>query len=154
MYLWKINELKADLKSSLVSERDFFLYLFIPALLFAAAFEWALKMSPEDINDWDTIYCIGSIFIIFVGSILCFVGNGGNQGSDFLKRYISISFVMAVRLILWMLLLFIPIFIYYYYTITEDSDLASSAADTIPFLLLEALYYWRIYVHIQDVKDT
>ena len=75
------------------------------------------------------------------------------MGKDFLKRYVSVSFVMAIRLTVFMIPAFFLIYTSYFFIYPDDTELVSTAIDTVPYIGMYVLYFWRVATHIRDVKD-
>ena len=97
MVFWDIEKLLKKLSSEKFSQKEFFSYLFGLTLIDTT---FSAPLLSE--NSY-----LGSIFqwldwgILFLCSLIslgvCFISNGGNQGKDFIERYISIQFVMTIR---------------------------------------------------------
>lgn len=153
MYFWKIDNLKKDLVNEKVTEKDLFCYLLIPAVFIMIMMELALWLPPEEGNHWDLILSVSNVLICFLGLIYCFVKNGGGMGKDFLKRYVSVSFVMAIRLTVFMIPAFFLIYTSYFFIYPDDTELVSTAIDTVPYIGMYVWYFWRVANHIRDVKD-
>lgn len=146
MYFWNVNALKQQLKDSGLSEVDSLKYLLLLALI---------GMLPIPIPPYFTTgtyiyYVIGTI-IFALGTLYCYRKNGGPSGTDFLKRYIALSWVLAIRffpaILLLGLLMAFGVF----------SRLSFSEQKVIVLLILYSypiIYYWRIAHHIKDISSA
>jgi hypothetical protein len=154
MHIWKIDKLKEEIKKGELKEKDRFLYALIYIILGAVGMEAMGLMPIDNGNVWDAINSISNIVVVTLGTIFAFKANGGSKGLDFLGRYFSISFVVAIRFLVILIPVLIVLLAYYSFAITKDPDLSSTAYDTIPFLIWSAALYWRVCVHIADVHKT
>ena len=97
MVFWNIEKLLKKLSSQKLTQKELFFYFFGFTLLefivsnpflseesyLNSIFQWF---------DWG-IFLLCSLISLGV----CFYSNGGNQGNDFIERYIAIQFVMTIR---------------------------------------------------------
>ena len=103
MVFWNIEKLLNKLSSQKLTQKELFAYLFGLSLLetllsnpflaegsyFSSIFQWF---------DWGIL-----LLCSLVSMTLCFFLNGGNKGEDFMGRYISIKFVMAIRYLVFII---------------------------------------------------
>jgi len=153
MYFWKIEKLKEDIRESKLTEKDRFIYALIYLVLGAIVMELMMLTQIENGNVWDLINSVGNIIIVTLGTIYAYKANGSNNGSDFLGKYFSIGFVMAIRFLVYAIPLFLLLFVYYFYAFGEEEEIPTNYIDVIPFLIWYAVMYWRIYVHIKQVNS-
>ena len=153
MYFWKIEALKTDIREGNLTEKQRFIYAFIYVFSCEALLNLAVFTPNLGFNMWDGVYSVSSLIIMTVGILLAFKANGGSFGTDFLGKYFSIGFVVAIRFAVILIPISMGIFSYSYYAFPEDSDITSSSWDTVPVIVWYAALYWRIVVHIRDVKD-
>ncbi|WP_221799301.1 hypothetical protein [Oceanobacter mangrovi] len=154
MYFWKIEELKEDIRASDFRENDRFIYAFLYLGLSAIGMEVMMYMPVENPNIWDLVDSIGNIIIPIAGTFFAYKANGGANGSDFLGRFFSINFVVAIRFIALLIPMSIALVAYYMYTFPGDQYIVSTPADTIPFQIWLAFLYVRTCKHISDVKNS
>ena len=112
MCFWNIEKLKEDIRADRSPEKDRFIYALIYLGLGAIGVEF-LTHAPMELRGeggWDIVVSASNALII-LGTILAFKANGSNDGIDFLGRYLSIGFVVNVRLIV----LALPIFAMCFY---------------------------------------
>jgi len=94
MYFWRIENLKSEMATRPLSDREVLPYLVVFAVLSASVVSF-----PQTVfNTWDGLSAALSIFLAFVGTIYIYLQNGGNQGQHFLQRYLLIGWVVALRL--------------------------------------------------------
>jgi uncharacterized membrane-anchored protein YitT (DUF2179 family) len=152
MHIWKIESLKEEIKKGELGEKDRFLYALIAITLSAIGIEMVELMPTENRNVWDAINSASNIVIVTLGTIFAFKANGGSKGTDFLGRYFSISLVVGIRFLVILIPLILALLAYYFFAVSKDPDLNSTAYDTVPFMIWSAALYWRVYVHIADVN--
>ena len=97
MVFWNIEKLLKQLSSQKLTQKELFFYLFgltLIEIIFTNPFssEGSYLSSMFDWFDWGIV-----LFCSLISIGVCFISNGGNQGKDFIERYISISFVMTIR---------------------------------------------------------
>ena len=97
MIFWNIEKLLKQLSSQKLTQKELFFYLFgltLIEIIFTNPFssEGSYLSSMFDWFDWGIV-----LFCSLISIGVCFISNGGNQGKDFIERYISISFVMTIR---------------------------------------------------------
>ena len=103
MVFWNIEKLLNKLSSQKLTQKELFAYLFGLSLLENALSnpflsEGSYLSSIFQWFDWG-IFLLCSL----VSIALCFFLNGGNKGEDFMGRYISIKFVMAIRYLVFII---------------------------------------------------
>ena len=97
MIFWNIEKLLKQLSSQKLTQKELFFYFFgltLLEILVSNPFlpEESYLSSIFDWFDWGIF-----LFCSLVSIAVCFFSNGGNQGKDFIERYISIQFVMTIR---------------------------------------------------------
>lgn len=152
MYFWKIEKLKEDIKNDELVEKDKFIYALIYIVLCEVVLYTMAWIPIEDGNVWDVIDTVINVLIVLVGTIYAYKANGGGAGSDFLGRYFSIGFVVAVRFLVLLIPIMSALALYYFYVLTEDEVIATTAIDVVPIIVWHAALYWRVCKHISDVK--
>ena len=97
MIFWNIEKLLKQLSSQKLTQKEFFFYFFgltLIEIFVSNPFlsEGSYLNSIFGWFDWG-IFLLCSLISIGV----CFISNEGNEGKDFIQRYISIQFVMTIR---------------------------------------------------------
>ncbi|HAS6064768.1 hypothetical protein ABRZ58_21445 [Vibrio vulnificus] len=154
MYIWNIEGLKKDIKVGRLTEKDRFIYMFLTSIFTVLGFELALRMPVEPRNIWDTISSLSSVLIPILGTFLAYRANGADNGTDFLGRFFSISFVVTVRFFALLIPMLVLLSAYYMSVITENDALVSSAEDTLPFIAWLGLLYYHIVKHMGAVTHS
>ena len=150
---WKIEALKTDIRGGTLTEKQKFIYAFIYLFSCEALINVAGFTPLEGLNMWDGVYSVSSLIIMTVGTLLAFKANGGVFGTDFLGKYFSISFVVAIRFAVILIPIMAGVFSYSYYAFPEDNEFPSTFWNTTPGIIWYAALYWRVVVHIKDVKE-
>ncbi|EGQ8047253.1 hypothetical protein HYO05_23050 [Vibrio parahaemolyticus] len=154
MYIWNIKSLKEQIRSGRLTEKDRFIYMFLTLIFTVLGIELALRIPIESGNVWDTISSVSSVLIPILGTLLAYKANGADNGTDFLGRYFSISFVVTVRFFALLIPMFALLFAYYMLVIPENPALVSTALDTLPFIAWQGLLYYQIVKHVGAVKHS
>lgn len=150
MYLWKIEELKEEIKQGRLSESDKFKYLLINVVIMTCALLFTQRFGLSNPNIWDNVYSIFMIIVAPIGVLLAYKANHGATGNDFLGKYFSIGLVISIRFFALLIPLTIALGVYYAFSYNLEKEIPSSAFDTIPFIIWTVLLYWRIIVHIKQ----
>jgi hypothetical protein len=146
MYFWKIEELKKDLISNKVSQRDLLFYLLLDTVLTVGAVEIAGYLPAESFNLWDYIDSVVGTLITTFGTVWVYKSNGGNLGTRLVERYLAIGWVILVR---YMTLL-VPIFMLMYMLDADNFN----ETKWWHVLIIETWYlgyFWRFAKHTKDV---
>ena len=145
MYIWKIEDLKKDLKQGPLSEKESFKYLL--AFLFFVSLG-AIPM--EGSNKWDLYSALAFGAITILGTWYLYICNGGEQGKNFVERYLSLGLVVAIR---WTVFIFLPLFIVYLIAFGEmEMQSGETTSSYMVFGTLTALtYYGLLMKHFKDL---
>jgi len=145
MYFWNIKKLKQDLVEQLLSESDLFKYCFAYIILTSVGLIPAL-----DTNMWDIYSGIIGAIITIIGTYYVYMCNKGHNGNNFLQKYFTVSWVLAIR---WFIMFLIPTMIIYgiigaiYGSISETTTML----DVVIFNIILIPYYWNLGKHIKDI---
>ena len=148
MEIININRLKAELKQGELPAREVFKYVAVQVALLSII----SIPSPADAPvDWAFI---AYPLLAFCGIYYCYRRNGGASGRAFAERYLAVGWVVGCRVGLVSVSIFAVCFGVSLLTVgsiewLDDPRLAD--ANTMGFLGVEALIYWRIGWHIGDV---
>lgn len=153
MYFWNIEKLKEDIRAGQLTERNRFYYALIFILSSAIGAEFGVFFPIENTNTFDHINSSFYIAITLVGTIATYKLNGANEGKDFLGKYFSISFVVGIRCLGYAILFLFAPYFYYYSVVNTSESVDTGYIETIPFLIWYAAMYWRICVHIKQLKQ-
>jgi hypothetical protein len=151
MYFWDIKGLKLQLTTSGLPQADSLKYFLLLAMIGMIPIPKPPYLSSGTalLSFGNFIhYLIGTV-IFLCGSIYCYRKNHGSIGKEFLSRYISISWVVSVRLV--------PILILFGSIISTGILLNLNAGyeKAIIYSFIYAFsifYYWRVGHHISGVS--
>jgi len=98
MYFIDLQGLKRELTTTGLREREKLEYLVALAFAYALAFTQAgfRGAEPWSVAGW--LMWIAGLLITIGGLLVCFRRNGGNSGQQFLERYLSVGWVLGMRL--------------------------------------------------------
>jgi len=150
MYFWNIESLKRDLVFDGLGDRESFLYVLWLGLVTAALY--AIPFGEQ--NVWDHIDSAVGIVAIGVGTYWVYRCNGGAEGSEFLARWVSLSWVFGIRFtvvaIVVAVALVAGIELLFPGTIREES----TPVESVGVALVEIVYYWRLGHHVSAVSSV
>ena len=145
MYFWRIEQLEDQMVGRPLSEREVLPYLIVFVALTAA-----IGFIPsERLNVWDHLGTSFSVILAVLGTIWIYRQNGGADGRLFLQRYLAIGWVVGIRWMAVLLVLFIPLFIMLWLYGIESE--VTTLYDVVFFAAAEFALYWRIGVHVGNV---
>lgn len=148
MYIWNTNKLVQALKSGNVTERDFKNYYLASSIIMLVSYYLATAIPVEN-TTMVLIEAIGSIGITIFGIDFVFRCNGGDSGSHFLNKALSLSLPLMAKAIVAGFCVGIAL------AILEETSLAKQAVEIIYtglVLLIQLVFFWRLAVHVQRVN--
>ncbi|PJG60767.1 hypothetical protein [Aeromonas cavernicola] len=152
MYFWKIADLKNDIQSGFLSEKDKFIYLFTMMLITLIGFELSFTTPSKPNTTWQIIDSVSTVIMAAIGFYWAYRANGGAAGQDFIGKSISILFVLTIRFCALLIPVILCLMTYYISTTSGEEIVTGTAVDTLPFIILQGLFYARFIKHIGDVK--
>lgn len=107
----------------------------------------------EEIIFLDYVNSFITIVIIITGTYLMYKGNGGEKGEGFIERYISITWVMSIILLLPLLIgvIFSVVIFNFFTSILSEFDILILFIYVGYFIYIFALYFYS-YKHIVDIN--
>jgi hypothetical protein len=148
MYFWKIDKLKADLRERQLTESETFKYLIATQVLYG------LAMIPYiTYNIWDVYSAIVTLFVTLVGVYYVYKCNNGTTGSNFLQRYLALSWVVGIRSAI---LFIIPAAVVFYAVFEIYSDVPdyTTPFDVLFGNALFAVFYVLLGKHIKELSRS
>jgi hypothetical protein len=146
MYFWKIDQLNKDLVSNALPENEKFKYLVASTLFYS--FAMIQYSSP---NIYDTLLGAFGGLVALLGLFFIYKCNGGKNGKDIVIRYMTISWVIFIRMFVMLLLptiiLLIAVQEIYFGGLPDES----SIIDLVYLTLMEIIYILWIAKHINRV---
>lgn len=96
MYFWRIDALKQYLTDHGQTDQQTFPYL-LYSLSAAAAILALVWLLPAQQNHWRYLQSIAGVVVSVLGVHWVYRCNGGDKGSEFLSRFISLFWVCLLR---------------------------------------------------------
>jgi ABC-type antimicrobial peptide transport system permease subunit len=148
MYLWKTKKLAESLKNNSLKQSEYKNYYIATAVLTLIGFYSAVLNPPETL--YAVIFeAVGSILVTVIGLNMAFSANGGNAGTGYLDKIVSLSFPLLVKVIVAATVLAIPLEIMRQLnTNAQQVDWMYSAA----VVLIQLIFFWRITVHVKYIN--
>src|SRR5688572_24760682 len=103
MYFWKINDLKRLIVERGLSEAQAFYYLLLFVGLSAASIELITYFPATDPSAWNYLDSILNLVIPIAGTVAAYRANRGAAGKNFAAKYLSISFVISIRFLVYLI---------------------------------------------------
>lgn len=108
MYFWKVNALAEDFRNDKVTQKEQLKYFLLYSLLISFVIDVpALGDSSWNSPIFEWVELGVNLIITFWGIIWCFRANQQGDDKDFLARTLCLGLPIAVRLLLWCIILLI-----------------------------------------------
>lgn len=144
MYFWKIKNLKKDLIQNPLSEKEQFKYLLATNIL---SF---LAIIPLRGNNTWYVYSRIVLFIILVlGTYYIYKMNGSSNGKYFLQRFLSLGWIISVRL---SVIVFLASIVISLIVFSIDISQYLSIYHFVVPILISLIYFWLLGKHIKEVS--
>jgi len=155
MYFWKIESLKSDINNKKLDEKASFPYILITIALYIFFAEvMAYIPSEEEDNLWTYTTSVIGILMPILGTIYAYKKNGGENGKSFANKSFSISFVMGIRFLVYLIPIMIILIGYWEYRYGEQELISVTPFEVILHALWYGLLYYKIAKHISDVSKV
>lgn len=141
MYFWRIENLKTELASRPMTDREVLPYFVVDAVLTSIA----LDLGSSSFNLWDGLDLVWNIGLAVFGSIYLFRQNGGEHGNQFLQRFFAVGWVVGLRWCVWVVPLYGVLFV------TEIFREEINVVELLFQVIVNTLLIGRIGVHLRDV---
>ncbi len=148
MYCWRIGVLKGRLIEGRLADREAVWYL---TATFAMT-TLLMAFPPASPNAWDSgMGLVGCVVVIF-GTWWVYRQNGGAAGADFVNRYLSLGWVLTIRILSPLLAVALLLEVL---TAGEELPTAESGPGTaLMTLLISLLLYQRLGAHVRDIAQA
>lgn len=109
----------------------------------------------EDRNEWDNIGSGLNIAIPILGTICAYRANGGAAGAAFAAKYFSISFVVGIRLLVYLTPLMAVVWgAYYWSSFVSGATIQTGWFDVVIYSAWLGAVYASIVKHIRDTTKA
>jgi len=149
MFIWKTTELANEIKENTLTGKDWKQYYLAGTILVTISFYIALL--EERINTQPLIVeAVLLVVIAVIGINITFKTNQNNNGSNFIARITALSLPIMIKLFVVSVLIFIALGF-----VGEVAELSPESIDWLAVVftvLIEALTFWRINVHLNYIN--
>ena len=162
MYFWDINGLKDELINYKLSERSVFLYIFIFILYAQGSFVFNFFRYYGKETGFglygDLLFYIFFTAITAIGIYYSYYCNGKNEGERFAVKFISLSWVVTLRYLVFLLVSYFIILLFLTFLASTqliEKKISKTLIGGISFILIIFLPFWiyyRIGYHIKDIN--
>ncbi|MCA1767623.1 MAG: hypothetical protein LC639_05330 [Idiomarina sp.] len=149
MYFWNIDALKRDFLQGRFSQTQAFYYLVLMLVLFTLP----IGIVGDNTTVWDKALFWVELAFLVLGTTVVYKANGGRDGREFLERYVSLSWVVFIRLLPLIILFGIIVSIFRDIFI-GDAGYSFTVYDFAAVVLIDFIYYWRLSHHMGDLNEA
>ncbi|MGM7319434.1 hypothetical protein [Idiomarina sp. ST10R2A5] len=149
MYFWNIDALKRDFLQGRFSQTQAFYYLVLMLVLFTLP----VGIWGDNTTVWDKASLWVDLAFVILGTTVAYKSNGGRDGREFLERYVSLSWVLFIRLLPLVILLVLVASIFRDIFIS-DAGYGFTGYDFAALVLISFIYYWRLSHHMSDLNQS
>jgi len=149
IYLWKIKELKQDIKENKLTTKDYLIYRVFFISLYLFLFFSAIS---QIYNSWNSAMILIQVCVSGGGIYYAYSLNGGASGVNFYNKFFSLGWVFLLRSVFFMSIGMLNLYTMSYMFSIET--LFSIKNSIIIGLLFEILLYWRIAKHMETLKSS
>lgn len=148
MYFWRIEKLKTRMAARPLSDRETLPYLVVFTCCYAAM----IYIPRTTFNLWDGLGATWSTLLAVFGTIYIYKQNGGANGQHLLQRCLALGWVVAIRWLVALVVIFIPLSgsLFILQVPIEDD---TQWYHCLFFAIAEAFLYWRIGHHVGDLAS-
>lgn len=151
MYIWKTTELANEIKENTLTEKDWKQYYLAGSIVMIIAL-YLTQLEPRiEINTQSLIVeAVLMVVIAVIGINITFKTNQNNNGSNFVARIIALSLPIIIKSTVFLVLFFIALGV-----VAEVAELSTESIDWLMVIftvLIEALIFWRINVHLNYIN--
>jgi hypothetical protein len=103
----------------------------------------------------EAVLMAASVVILVGGMRLAYRANGGAEGIDLAGRFLSIAWVIGLRLMLLWLAFFAMVFMVAGVAAAFGRELSDSAIGIVAWsfaLMASLIFFWRLAHHLRDVS--
>ncbi len=155
--LLNINALVENFKQRRVGEYLKFKYLLAEIILITTLASISMQTPPADNLEW-VLYSVLLLFMIVIGTIYAYKQNKQGDNSDFIARYIAVSFVITIRFIITLSLIGAVFGVFA--AIAQNFDgLIITLEESVVFnlilnVLITGLYYYLVGKYVREIATA
>lgn len=149
MYFWNIDALKRDFLQGRFSQTQAFYYLVLMLVLFTLP----VGIWGDNTTVWDKASFWAELVFVVFGTAVAYKSNGGHDGREFIERYVSLSWVLFIRLLPLLILIALVASIFRDIFIS-DAGYSFTVYDFAAVTLMSFIYYWRLSHHMSDLSQS
>lgn len=146
MYFWKIELLKDDIRNNKFDDKALLPYIILTIALYTFGTEIMAYSPYEEVNIWTYVLSFMNILIPIVGTVYIYNKNGGANGTNFANKYFSISFVVGIRFLIYLIPMIIILIGYWEFTFPEKETPPTT------FFEVSVLSLWYIFLYLNIAK--
>lgn len=155
MYFWNTKTLASDIKKGELSEADQKNYYLGLSIIILIQIYLGLIEGPRDFT-FTAIEFLLMLAITVAGINWAFKANGGNEGRDFIGRFVSLSFPVMIKIfVLTLVLAFAAVFLIASLVDPQAMERGASVRESVVLLIavaMEIIYFWRVITHLNAIN--
>ncbi len=154
MYFWKIELLKDDLINNRFDDKSLLPYIILTIFLYTLGTEITAYIPYEEVNLLTYLLSFMNVLIPIIGTIYIYKKNGGANGKNFANRYITISFVIGIRFLVYLIPVMIILICYWNFTFSEQETIPTTLFEIVVLSLWYIILYYNIAKHIESLSKV
>ena len=149
MFIWKTTELSNEIKENTLTEKDWKQYYLAGTIVMTIAM-YIAQLVPRINTQPLIVEAVLLVVIAVIGINITFKTNQNNNGSNFVARVTALSFPIIIKVSVFAILFGIALEV-----VAEVAELSLESIDWLAVVfvvLIEALIFWRINVHLYYIN--
>ena len=149
MFIWKTTELSNEIKENTLTEKDWKQYYLAGTIVMTIAM-YIAQLVPRINTQPLIVEAVLLVVIAVIGINITFKTNQNNNGSNFVARVTALSFPIIIKVSVFSILFGIALEV-----VAEVAELSLESREwfmVVFAVLLEALFFWRINVHLYYIN--
>jgi uncharacterized membrane protein YeiH len=149
MFIWKTTELSNEIKENTLTEKDWKQYYLAGTIVMTIAM-YIAQLVPRINTQPLIVEAVLLVVIAVIGINITFKTNQNNNGSNFVARVTALSFPIIIKVSVFAILFGIALEV-----VAEVAELSLESREwfmVVFAVLLEALFFWRINVHLYYIN--
>ncbi len=154
MYFWNTKALANELKEGSVDQKEKMKYFLVFMLWTFVVLDLSLYMQ-EDYSSNDFILSLADTGLMMIAVYLCYRINRDGDDSDFIDRFVCLSLPITIKFtsVVFGILIGVSILSPFLGESFNPWAEEGSLLEGIEILLIEVIYYWRVWVAIKWVSN-